>query len=197
MSSNIALIGSIVVGGIFLLSVMNFYSDLVDHSIEKGVELRTQQTTANLVDILEYDFKRMGSGLATAASAITSNPDTSDITFFADLDTDGTAETVRYYLGGPATFTENPNDSLLFREVNGTQTIKLAGVRRFSIKLRDMTSAITNTLSDVSMIEMFIEVESTYSYKKLNYANDLYAKAAWRKLITPQNMVRQSNMTFP
>jgi len=196
MNSHIALIGSIVIGGLFLLGVMNFYGGMVDHSTEKGIELRTQQTAANLVDIMEYDFRRMGSGMPTPSIAIESYTDSTDITFNADLDGDGQAESVRYYIEGAAGSTENPNDFILCKTINGTETLRIAGVRQFGIKLRDMASSLTTNPANVSMVQIYLLMESTYSYRKDGFSDDLYARSLWRKLITPKSMIRQTSMDF-
>ncbi|MFQ5771796.1 MAG: hypothetical protein ACE5HX_14775 [bacterium] len=193
MDSTLTLIGSIIIGGIFLLGVMSFYGGVIDYSHEKTFELLTQETTASFMEIIDHDFRRIGSGLTRPATAISAIVDTTDITFRGDIDDDGTVETVRYYTSAPsaATSTPNPNDVILYREVDGINTINTpAGVTEFVVKILDEAGNPTTDLMAVRMLDVSLTVESLYPY------DNKYATALWEKRITPQNLYRITDTDF-
>lgn len=193
MDSATTLIGSIVIAGIFLLGLNSFYGDVFEHSYEKTFELLAQETTASFMEIIEHDFRRIGSAVSSQALAIVQLVDSTDITFLADVDHNGTAETVRYYTSDPAdaSATENPNDVILYRVVNGTNTIDTpAGVTSFSVRVLDWTGNATTELMAASMLDVALTVESVYPY------DDQYMRAVWRKRITPENLYRNVHVNF-
>ncbi|MFQ5864304.1 MAG: hypothetical protein ACE5IW_03650 [bacterium] len=190
MDSHIQLIGSIVIGSVFLLGVMTFYSGVMDFNNEKTFELLTQETTASLMEIIEYDFRRVGSGLTYQELAIL---DTSTITFLGDINADGAVDTVRYYTSdvSAAASTPNPNDVILYREVNGLKTIDTpAGVTEFTVDLLDELGNSTTELMAVRMLHVSLTVESRFPY------DNRYARAFWEKRIAPQNLYRQTLTDF-
>ncbi len=194
MDSTITLMGSIVIGALFMLSVMTFYDDVIEHQNVRMQEMWTQESMASVAEIIDYDFRKIGSGVANASQAIVSISDSTDITFLADIDNDAVAETVRYYLSDAdqAPNTENPNDKILYRIVNGTTTINTsAGVTQFSVKLYDWTGSATTELNDVAIIDIFLEVQSEFQYGDVGYP-----VARWQKRVTPVNIIRITNQNL-
>lgn len=194
MSDMLALIGSITIGGLFLLSVMNFYGGLIDHSQEKTFELISQYNTSSYMEIIEDDFRKLGSGVPMGTSPIISNPDSSDITFLADLDNDGDAETVRYYTNTPADVatTPNPEDVVLFRVVDGSNTIdQPGGVVSFDVRLRNWLGTTTADFADVRMIDITLYVESNFSH------DGDYPRSLWQKRLTPANLAKSNSVNIP
>jgi hypothetical protein len=193
MDSTLTLIGSIVIGGLFLLGLMSFYGGVIDFSNEKTFELLAQETTASFMEIIEHDFRRIGRGLPLPATAITAIVDSTDITFLGDVDEDGVVDTVRYYMSEPsaASSTPNPNDVILYRRVNGVNTIDTpAGVTSFVVKIWDGLGNQTGDLMAVRMLDVSITVESLYPY------DNRYVAALWQKRIAPQNLYRITNTNF-
>lgn len=187
MDSTLTLIGSIVISGIFLLGLMAFYGGVVDFSHEKTFELLTQEATASFMEIVDHDFRRIGSGVALPALAIT---DTTIITFQGDIDEDGTVEIVEYDTAA-AVSTPNPNDLILYRIVDGDTTIGTpAGVTDFDVSFLDETGNPTTDLMAVRMLHVSLTVESIYPY------DNRYTRAVWEKRITPQNLYRITNTDF-
>ncbi len=192
MDSHLQLIGSIVIAGIFMIGLMNFYGGVLDFTNQGLFDVLTQETTASLMEIVEHDFNRMGAGLASPALAIVSY-DTSDITFLGDIDADGSVDSVRYFVSGPdqATATPNPNDVILFRRVNGVNTIDWpTGVVAFRVELHDETGNPTANPLEARMVDIALVVESTFPY------NERYARAFWEKRITPVNLFRYTYTDF-
>jgi hypothetical protein len=190
MDTNLQLIASIVIGAIFLMGVLFFYGGVVDYSSQKMFQLHTQETTASLMEIIDRDLRRMGSGLASPAVAIL---DTFEISFLGDIDENGSIDTVRYYTGAPseANTTPNPNDVILYRVVNGVNTISSpAGVTDFNVTLLDELGNPTSELMAARSLDVFLRIESLYPY------DSSYETAVWEKRITPQNLYRITFTNF-
>jgi hypothetical protein len=193
MDSIISILGSIVIGGIFLLGLNAFYGDVIDYSHTKTFEVLTQEATASFMEIIDHDFRRLGSGLSSPAGAVVSLTDTTDITFLGDIDNDGTVETIRYYTSAPsaASTTTNPNDVILYRVIDGANTIDTpAGVTSFVVRtLDEFGNAITDVM-DVRMVDIELEVESVAPY------DTSYTKALWEKRFAPQNLFKRTLTDF-
>ncbi|MFQ5822670.1 MAG: hypothetical protein ACE5JB_01290 [bacterium] len=190
MDSNIQLIGSIVIGSIFLLGVLSFYGGVFDFSHEKTFELLTQETIASLMEIIEHDFQKIGSGLPFPAMAIT---DSNTITFLGDIDEDGVVDTVRYSLSDTlaASSTPNPNDVILYRDVNSIRTIDTpAGVTAFTVTLLDEFGNPTTELMDIRRLNVSLTVESLFLY------DGRYARAVWQESFAPINLYKKTFTNF-
>ncbi len=193
MNDWIALIGSITIGGLFMLSVMRFYGGVIEHSQETTFELITQENAVDLLEIIESDFRKMGSGLVVAQPPVISNPDSSDITFWADVDEDGDAETVRYYTEAPlsANAPPNPDAVILYRVIDGANTISsVAGVTVFSVEPRDILGNTPTDPSEIRMIDLNVRIESLYDY------DGEFATVVFNKRFTPQNLIKPSDLDF-
>ncbi len=186
MDSTLTLIGSIVIGGIFLLGLLTFHGDVIDHSYEKTFEMLTQETTASLMEIIEHDFRKIGSGLTTPAFAIA---DTNKITFRGDVNEDSIIDTVRYTLSEPSAVssTPNPKDRILYRYENGMKTLEASiGVTEFNVAFLDFFGNATTELMNIWQVEVSLTIESLFMM------NGKYAKTVWRKRFTPNNLCRNS-----
>ena len=184
------LIGSIVIGGLFLLGMITFYGDVTEYSNQKLFEQLTQERTASLMEIIEHDFQRIGTGLLHPSDAII---DTVKLTFWADVTEDGTPDSVVYYTSIPdsASATPNPNDVILYREVNGVRTIdKAEGVTAFNVDYLDVTGTPTTDLRAIRMLDVSLTMQSTSAY------DTTYATALWTKRIVPANLNRISNINY-
>ncbi|NIV97467.1 hypothetical protein GWN42_32910 [candidate division KSB1 bacterium] len=183
MNSTLTLLGSIIIGGIFMLGLMAFYGDVTDFSQEGRRHLLAQESTASLMEIIMHDFQKIGSGVPSPALAII---DTSEISFLGDIDGDGAVDTVRYYTSSPsaASATPNPNDVILYREINGVETLgSPAGITDFTITILDAASATTE-LMNVQQLVVSMTVQSLFPY------DGDYGTALWEEKITPVNLIR-------
>ncbi len=194
MDSHLQLLGSIVIGGIFLLGLLTFHGGVMAYFHRSGFELVTQETMSSLTEVVEHDFRHMGGGLVTPALAIVAY-DTTDITFLGDIDVDGDVDTVRYYVSAPsaaaAAATPNPNDIILFRIVNGGETIgDPAGVTDFRVDLLDERGDPTDDRWAVRSLRLRLRFESLYPY------DGQYVPVFWERRITPMNLYRPTLTDF-
>jgi len=184
MDSSLTMIGSIIIGGLFLLGLVTYQGNVLDFSNEETFELLTQESMAAYIEIIEHDFNRIGRGLQLGELAI-SVIDTASITFRGDVEGNGTPEIVTYSISNTsaAGSTENPNDVILYRTVNATPSIDSpGGVRRFRLRYYDVTGNQTADPQAVKSIGLTLTVESVHEY------NGRYARAVWQKRISPGNL---------
>ena len=183
MDNYITLLGSIVIGGLMLINFMTFQNDLSQHTYSQNLDLVLQETAIEVVEMVERDLWKIGRGMRQPALAVF---DDDAISFYADLENDGTVDEVRYYVSSTsaASSTPNPNDRVLYRVVNGTNEFEWAvGVTSFQIKFYDANNDTTSNLYKVRALEVSMSFESTLSY------DGQYASYSWRERITPPNLL--------
>ncbi len=184
MSSYLNLIGSILIGGLVFLMLNRFNSSISENSHEKTLAATTMQNAASIVRLIEFDFNRMGLGVASTTPVIRL-ADSSRITFLSDIDANGNVDSIKYILSIPdsARQTVNPRDRILYRLMN-TQSQKDAalGVTRFRIRYLDALGNVTADLGLIRTLEITLYVESIAPY------NNRYATFYWQTKISPPNL---------
>ena len=183
MNSYLTLIGSLVIGGMFLLGVLGFQNEVQGHSYNHLNETIAQQYAMDATELLERDFRRIGYEAKDESFALV---DTSSIIFYADIDNDTVVDTISYSLSdlAAASSTPNPVDRLLYRSVNNNAAVNIAsGVTDFKLKYFDGNGNETNVISEIKSVETTIEIASTVPY------DDTYPVFHWRKKITPPNLL--------
>lgn len=153
--------GSVVVGGFLLLILFGINDSAVRNTYNFSGELTVQESLVATVDVLEYDFRKIGfcenpNALPRPEENAILYADTSEIVFLTDLmiapdydKGDGVVDTIRYQLGPTSELsgTPNPDDRKLYRIVNGAspQAANL-GITYFKIRyFRDSLTALGGT----------------------------------------------------
>lgn len=161
-------LGSMVIGGILLLTLFRMNDNTTRNTYNFSGELIVQQNLVTSVEVLEYDFRKIGfcedpTKLPHPEEDAILFADTSEIKFLTDLmitpygstdpKGDGTLDTLEYFLGAASelTGTPNPNDRILYRIVNGSSKGVNLGVTKFKIRyFRDsLTSSGSTTLAEI------------------------------------------------
>jgi len=178
------IIGSFVLGGLLLITVLNLETTLVETSYRNTLQLITQESLAELVDLIQYDFRKMGYGVPDPTTSIrTMRSD--EIEFLADVDEDGTIDTVRYAVSDTslARMTPNPNDRLLYRQINGQPREGDAwGVTELEFKYFDANGRETSVPSLVRAVQVSLTLESPYAL------GDEFIAVSWKGLFRPKNL---------
>jgi hypothetical protein len=128
-------------------------------------ELTLQENLVATVEVLEYDFRKIGYceeplALPNPEENAILFADTSRIIFLTDLmispdydEGDGIVDTLEYSLGDPSGLigTPNPNDRMLYRVENGIPTGANLGITYFKIRyFRDsLTASGSTTLAEI------------------------------------------------
>jgi len=195
-STLLDIMGSSLIGGMLLLILFRINDATVENNYRYGGELIVQQNLVAVVELLEFDFRKIG---YCADWEKLSNPllyivsaDEHSITFKTDIDSDGDVDELSYYTGPTSELssTPNPRDMFLYRVVNGETPIGTnLGVTEFDLVYYD---ALGNKLSTpvaspdlIQLIEINIRVEDVYGYDTDNtekLSSDRYATAFWRQI---------------
>ena len=180
---DIELAGSFIIGGMLLLSILSLNADIMQTATINNLGTNAQQNVTNIVSILEYDFRKIGYRVPSGIDAITDMTD-STIDFLADVDNDGTVDSVGYFLGPTSepSGTENPNDRYLYRRVNGTANDVALGITSWTLTYYNVSGSITATPANVRSIRISFTVETIIPF------DTTYGSARWEGRFTPKNL---------
>ena len=184
MDSHLSLIGSIVIGGLLLLGILRYQSDLKEHSFKQTNNLSIQYNAMGIIEVLEQDFRNIGFGVSDSAAFAVADSDS--IKYYVDLGADGITDSVRYFVSATsaASGTPNPRDRILYRIENDAPQVDAAlGVTDFKLKYFDDSGIETTDLSEIKTIEITLEMESPIPY------DGEVGSFFWRKKITPPSLL--------
>jgi len=195
-STILDILGSTLVGGMLLMILFRVNDATVENNYMYGGELVVQQNLVAVVELLEFDFRKIGycedwEKLSNPLLYIIS-ADSNRIKFRTDVDSDGIVDSLTYYTGTTSelSMTPNPRDKFLYRvENNETPKGSNLGITQFHMVYYD---ALGNKLSYpvtspdlIQMIEINIRVEDVYGYDTANENKedrDMYASAFWKQI---------------
>jgi len=195
-STLIDILGSTLIGGMLLLILLRMNDAAVENNYMYGGELVVQQNLVAIVEVLEFDFRKIG---YCEDWVKLSNPllyiisaDSSSIQFRTDVDSDGNVDSLTYYTGPTSELSETPNprDRYLYRVINDDTPIGTnLGVTQFNMVFYDPLGNILATPVAspdlIQMIEINIRIEDVYGYDTENTEksdSDMYASAFWRQI---------------
>jgi len=195
MGSNTILdiIGSSILGGILLLILFRVHSANSDGVFEYNAELMVQTNLVAAVQILEYDFRKIGycknwDSIPNPGQAFLS-AEKDNITFRSDIDNDGDIDAVKYYLSDVDELanTPNPNDRKLYRQINGNAPQDIAiGLTQFELKyftsLGSELSSPVASLGQIHTIHIDITLENTFAVAEQYTDSMKHATAFWKQI---------------
>ncbi|MGE5621332.1 MAG: hypothetical protein ACM3U0_02030 [archaeon] len=182
----IDILGSIIVGGFFLLTLLRFNENTTHNSYAYNGEVIVQENLVATIETLEYDLRKIGFcddplKLPQPSRSIL-YADSTTIKYLTDTQVSGNLDTIIYYLGPASELesTPNPNDRLLYKSVNGVPKSVNLGVTEFKMRYFDALGyELTPPLSvptGISSMQVDVKVENTTAY-----AED-YRYAFWRQI---------------
>ncbi|RJQ47852.1 MAG: hypothetical protein C4534_00500 [Gaiellales bacterium] len=183
MSAVLDLIGSFIIGGLLLMMVLSVNTNVSQFSVQNGMELSSIENMAELTQEIEFDFRKIGYRAPNPSAALV-RCDSTMIAFLADLDNNGTADSVVYSLGAPSQVggTCNPRDRKLLRQVGAQRINSSLGLTSFRLRYFDAAGNLTSTPSAVKSIEVSLQVESPFA------VDGAYAVSTWNTRIYPRNL---------
>lgn len=178
---NIGIIGSFIIGGIVLISLLNLQFGIFRNANQNTFEMATKQQIDALVEIAEYDFPKIGYRVGQAAiNSATSR----QLTFQSDLYDQNTVNTItwRFNPTQANTRTANPNDRILERIIDGQSAVLSLNVIDFELQYLNSMGVQTTNVDSIRGIHLRVICESpAEAYGK-------FSRAAWEKTFYPVNL---------
>lgn len=186
-STLIDIMGSIVIGGMLMMILFRLNDTAVANSFQFGGELLIQKNLVEVVDLLEFDLRKIGycadwQKLPNPSKYIIS-VDRNSIKYFTDVDSDGNVDSLSYYLGPASELskTANPRDRMLYRKVNNERPLAAnLGVTAFEFTFFDVFGnkipfPIT-VPGEIQSMQIDIAVEDIAAY------DENYQRIFWRQI---------------
>ncbi len=184
MSNMMDIIGAVIIGGFVLLGILTMTLWVQESETNTVMDNMVQFTATNVGSVIENDFRKIGFNVPLGSPKITA-ADSNSITFRGDVDSTGSIDTVRYYLGSTSTLisTSNPNDRPLYRIFNGT-TFKGSnfGLTYFNLTYYDSLGNVTTAIANIRSVAIKMNIESTAAN------NGRYAGTFWSARFKPMNL---------
>ncbi|MGA3245759.1 MAG: hypothetical protein ABSE41_14170 [Bacteroidota bacterium] len=165
-STILDIITSAVIAGVLLLIALRLNAQANESTMVYNGSVILQQNITTLVAWIEHDFRQIGYcrdwTKIPKSSAAFRRADSSDITFWTDVNNTGNLDSIRWFIG-PLTdpvvaATPNPRDRLIYRVVNGAATKGWnLGVTQFQLKYFDYTRRVLTT--PVASPDMIFEIQ--------------------------------------
>ncbi len=189
MGTNVILdiIGSIIIGGILMLSIFRVNNSSTEDLYRGSGNLVAQTNLATVVQILETDFRRIGycadwKQIPIPTEAIL-NADSAGIRYLTDVDKDGVIDTMYYYFDHATDIpgTPNPRDRFLYRVVNNETPVGVnLGVTQFNMEYFNALGTKLNfPIADpreINTMQIDITVEDVAAY------DEKYQTIFWRQI---------------
>lgn len=200
------IIGSSIIGGLLLVAALRMNDSATSNTFHSQEQLSVQQNMTSLINNLEYDFRKIGYAadptLVPASNSMIVHGDSTRIKFLAQLENNGSVDTVEWYLGTDSSICANPHVKMLYRRVaakNGVSATYASnlGVTQFSLLY--FTQAVGGVPSDTiatpfdyptlaKLIEIDLRVEPTSAYDTA-YSSTF---SVWRQIrLTSMNLVNR------
>ena len=200
------IIGSSIIGGLLLLAALRMNDSATTNTFHSQEQLTVQENMTSLVNNLEYDFRKIGYASdptrVPQSNSMILLGDTTRIRFLAQLDANGSLDTVEWYLGTDSSICANPHVKMLYRRVASPTAGSVVyasnlGVRQFSLLY--FTQSVANGPIDTlntpfysptlaKLIEIDLRVEPTSAYDTA-YSSTF---SVWRQIrLTSMNLVNR------
>jgi len=197
------IIGSIVIAGTLMISMLNINSNLMDRCHGANASLVAERDGAGLLEVLGTEFRRIGLRSTAPSAILVAGADTLRFVGNVEADTSSSSapDTVMYCLGPLDATTPNPNDHALYR-VRGAgapDTMKVAtGVTSLDFQYFDVSGTLLDAAtaagspSLVKGIELTVRLENTTPIMEWNPDSlaivPTYPGQDWLIRVRPKNL---------
>lgn len=190
MDSGLSLALSIIIGSIFLVTVMTAQSNLHELKLENFLENIAEEKMEATKTILKWHIEKIGfnvnsSDLPAGHEILFDSDDDSTLSFYSDIDSNGTSDFIEIFSGNPnqLTSTENPNDFYLYRKINsGNPEIIAVGLTYLAFTTSRVRSATNNHVE----VDVLVQTPFSMNYRINNETR--YFQSEWREEICPDNL---------
>ncbi|HMA63221.1 MAG TPA: hypothetical protein VKP78_11275 [bacterium] len=197
MDSGLTLALSFLIGGVFLMTVLNTQTNLQKTATINYLEEEVHQRLDGLRDIIKTDIEKAGYNIdldAIPHSMVLKDTNGTGfnnyIKFYLDVksthedDADNDLDSIMIWSSDTTAMghTENPDDRYIYRQVNDGNPLTIgSGVTFFKVEARDRSDIVDG--DDLIVIEM--KVSTPFSYE------DQYFTSFWKGYICPKNLRKQ------
>jgi hypothetical protein len=196
-SSMLDIIGSIFIFGLLFLMVIRLNQSASENSMAYSADYMLQRNMTVLTVMLEEDLKRVG---LNSNATLTGIPpiqvaDSNRFRFLTDLSGSivpgAVATDIIEYRVGPTSEvpqTQNPNDRLLHRTVNGVDRSMNLGVTDFRFRyfsIMNSTDSLTfpiANLGNIGPIDVTIRLESPFKARQEYMMDTSHYEMFWRQI---------------
>ena len=176
------IVGSTFIAGVVWLMLFNINTFQSNTRFASDSELQLQQNAKTLAEILNHDLRKIGyeyKGLPFIEA------DSEKVSFYADIDRDGTMDQVTYLISdtSESSATQNPNDVILKRIVNNdTLSGPSLGLTKLKLSYFDNIHVPTTNFADIRYIKAELWVQSILPVE------GEYKSTYWEMTINPRNL---------
>lgn len=177
---NLTLVSTFIIGTMMLLAIVKINLNLAENSMDSMSDQQAKLQVDAIAGVMGYDLRKIGYRVETDNFV---EATATKITFRGDLEDDGTVDEVSWeVLQAEVDETDNPNDVLVTRTVNGNTTPIKLGVVKFELSYFNASMQPTNVLEDIVKVRVNLVTESTQPIA------GKYMSASWEKIFTPSNI---------
>ena len=176
------IMGSVIIAGLMVIMLMKFNIYQSTTKFASDSELQMQQNSKTLAEIIDHDFRKIGYDYDSTSII---QADSERVSFFSDIDRNGSIDFVSYFLGDTSEVTEttNPKDRILYRVVNSdTISGPSLGLTKAKFSYLDEVYTETTTLTDIKYVRAELWVES------IEPVGEEYIFTYWEITINPRNL---------
>src|ERR1051326_4592468 len=192
---------SVVIGGIVMVMLVGFNGNIVQQAGTQTIRSMAQTNLTAVDDMLEYEFRKMGYGVAVPIDSAILFADSNKIKFQGDLGNDGGMDTLTYFFNGSAASGQvNPSTRVLYRTMSPQpqQAINI-GITQLKFFYYDSAgvqlSRPVSMTSKIKAIRISMNIESTADWihrVKLSQRTERYLKynpgVSWERTFKPKNL---------
>lgn len=182
MSIILDILGAMVIRGTIVLVILGVNVSLHNLLYKKTSQAVVSQNISLASEDLKNDIKNVGLK-ATSVSILRAEP--TRFEFVGDVDANGIADTVSYYLGSTTELsaTDNPNDSKIYRVVGNQPPYDFAsGVTMLNFEYFDISGHPTTDVSFIRSVSVYLQMEQGYAFDKA------YPSSYWQYHFFPPNL---------
>lgn len=191
----IDILGATIIGGIVLMNLVKMNSNVIQNESMFGHDKNLQVDVVILATIMDRDFGLLGycGDYTKMDSTAIIYGDSVSIKFLADVDNNGTFDTLYYYTSDTTVLshTPNPRDKILYRQLNSNPPFVVANnITEFNLKYLDTFANEQSIPIDLTKIVNYVriafKVEDPFAY------DEEYTEALWRRLtVTANNLTKK------
>ncbi|MBI5214154.1 MAG: hypothetical protein HY960_00205 [Ignavibacteriae bacterium] len=190
MSTMLDIIGSIIIGGVVMLMVLNVNSNFVTLQGKQALSKVVQSNATAAAELVEHDFRKIG--YRCTDSIKLSLMDSSRITALGDFDDNGSIDSIRYYFDNVTPVYASPANKdirMLYRVFNNQVPSPInLGFTRFRLWYFDSSESETSVRSNVRSIKVAFQFASPYKYETTAQYDTNFYTLYWERIVKPKNL---------